>query len=182
MPLLMLRDLPRFECLLEASERYPALEPTAFNAFLHLLRTGDLVFGAENEFLHDRGLSQGRFTVLMLLNRCCSEPKTPAELADEASVTRATITGLLDNLERDGMVVRETSPGDRRTVLVRLTDKGQRCIDMVLPHYCRRVSALMEPLSEAERTTLVALLQKVQQGLAPADSAAHTPAPAIASA
>jgi DNA-binding MarR family transcriptional regulator len=141
-----------------------------------------LVFGAENEFLHSKALSQGRFTVLMLLNRACSDPKTPAELADEAGVTRATITGLLDNLERDGLVVREMSPEDRRTILVRLTEQGQRCLDGLLPHYCRRVSAIMEPLTEAERITMVQLLQKVQQGLSPADLVAPTPAPAIASA
>src|SRR5688572_24391992 len=141
MPLLMLKELPRYECLLKASERYPELDPRAFEGFLHLLRTGDSVFASENGFLTEQGISQGRFTVLMLLNRLCTEAATPAELADQACVTRATMSGLLDTLEKDGMISRETPPDNRRSVHVRLTDKGQQLLDSILPAYCQHVSS-----------------------------------------
>ncbi len=168
MPLLMLKDLPRYECLLAASELHPSLEPSACEAFLNLLRTGDVVFGAEGRFLAQHGISQGRFNVLMLLGRCGGgEPSTPAALAEEAGVTRATMTGLIDTLEKDGWARREMDPGDRRTVLVRLTGKGQALLDSVLPDYFRCVSEIMEPLSVGERRELVSLLQKLQQGVAP---------------
>ncbi|MGB8165954.1 MAG: MarR family transcriptional regulator, partial [Chthoniobacteraceae bacterium] len=120
MPLLMLKDVPRFECLLKAAERYPTLSPSAASAFLHLLRTGDAVFETENEYLTRHEISQGRFTVLMLLNRSSEEPSTPAELAEEAGVTRATMTGLVDTLVKDGLVTRTDDPTDRRAVLVKL--------------------------------------------------------------
>jgi DNA-binding MarR family transcriptional regulator len=178
MPLLLLKDLPRFDCLLQAAERYPALEPSAFEGFLHLLRTGDSVFASESAFLAEHGISQGRFTVLMLLNRHCNAPSTPAGLADQAAVTRATMSGLMDTLEKDGMLIRETAQDDRRTVLVRLTEKGQQIIDSLLPDYCRRVSAIMEPLTAPERKQLVHLLQKIQQGLAP-EPAAQEPVPLL---
>jgi DNA-binding MarR family transcriptional regulator len=176
MPLLMLKDLPRFECLLQAVERFPTLDATASEAFLHLLRTGDDVYAAEASFLSRRGLSQGRFTVLMLLNRCCSEPSTPAELAEAAAVTRATMTGLLDTLEKDGLVARATDPDDRRAVPVRLTEKGHALMERILPEYFAHVSAIMAPLSAAERKQLVRLLQKIQQGL----ESESLPAPATA--
>ena len=179
MALLMLKDLPRYECLLHASERYPTLDPRAFEAFLHLLRTGDAVFAGVQELLTAHGVSQGRFTVLTLLDRCFDEPLTPAGLADEACVTRATMTGLIDTLEKDGLVVRETDASDRRTVLVRLTRKGRAFLQRILPDYCRRVSAMMEPLNDNERKQLVRLLQKIQQGLAP-DAARQRPATAAA--
>ena len=44
MPLLLLKDLPRYECLLEAAREFPALDPSATEAFLHLLRCGDEAF------------------------------------------------------------------------------------------------------------------------------------------
>ena len=182
MPLLMLKDLPRYECLLAASAKYPSLEPDAAEPFLHLLRTGDAVFAAESRFLAQHGISQGRFTVLMLLNRCLEQPSTPAELADAAGVTRATMTGLVDTLERDGWVTRTGDPADRRTVLVRMTAEGQALLDAILPDYFRCVSATMQPLSKAERKQLIGLLQKIQQGLAPAapdEVAAPEPAAAI---
>lgn len=176
MPLLMLKDLPRYECLLKAAERYPSLDPTAAEAFLHLLRTGDEVFDEESHFLARHHISQGRFTVLMLLNRCMNEPCTPAALADESRVTRATMTGLIDTLEKDGLVIREADAGDRRTILVRLTKQGEAFLKGMLPDYFQCVSAIIQPLSENERKQLVRLLQKIQRGLErpqPSEAAAH---------
>jgi DNA-binding MarR family transcriptional regulator len=165
MPLLMLKDLPQYECLLKAAERYPSLEPSACVAFLNLLRTGDVVFAAESEFLASRGVSHGRFTVMMLLNRGCGQASTPAELAEKAGVTRATMTGLIDTLEKDGWVARSSDPQDRRTVLVHFTERGQAVLDAILPDYFRAVSAMMHPLNPQERTQFVELLQKVQRGV-----------------
>jgi DNA-binding MarR family transcriptional regulator len=179
MPFLMLKDLPRYECLLHAAERYPSLDPTACEAFLHLLRTADSVHAAESATLADKGLSQGRFGVLMLLNGCMEKPSTPAELADAAGVTRATMTGLVDTLERDGFVIREPDLEDRRVTHVRLTQQGQDFLDGMLPDYFRVVSAIIQPLSETERKQLVRLLMKIQQGLSPEPPAA-TGSPAMA--
>lgn len=171
MPLLMLRDLPRYECLLKAAERYPTLNPSASEAFLHLLRTGDAVFEAEGEFLAQHSISQGRFTVLMLLNRHLGQPATPAGLADEAGVTRATMTGLIDTLEKDGIVSREADAHDRRTVLVRLTEAGNALIERMLPDYFECVTKIMQPLNGTQRKQLVGLLQQLQRGLPDKDAA-----------
>ena len=161
----MLRDVPRYDCLLKAAERYPTLNPSASDAFLNLLRTGDAVFAEEGRFLAQHHISQGRFTVLMLLHRCADRPSTPAELADEAGVTRATMTGLIDTLEKDGIVSRTADSHDRRTVLVRLTEAGRALIERMLPDYFDCVSKIMEPLNAAQRKQLVGLLQQIQHGL-----------------
>jgi DNA-binding MarR family transcriptional regulator len=163
----MLKDLPPYECLLEAAEKFPGLDPGAFVAFLNLLRTGDEVFEAENDFLAGHHISHGRFMLLMLLQRPCKEPCTPASLAGESRVSRATMTGLIDTLEKDGLVVREADKNDRRTLHVRLTPEGKTFIKKIAPGYFRRVSAILEPLKETERKQLVRLLQKIQEGLAP---------------
>lgn len=176
MPHLMLKDLPRYECLLEAAREFPDLDPTAAEAYLHLLRTADDVFAISDAQLAAHGISHGRFGVLMLLWRTSAPrtgdvpitqgpcgPRTPAELADAAGVTRATMTGLVDTLERDGFVVREPDPSDRRMLLVRLTRKGENFLARFLPVHFRYAREVMGALSEAERKTLVRLLGKVQQ-------------------
>lgn len=177
MPHLLLKDLPRYECLLEASKEFPDLDPSAAEAFLHLLRTGDEAFGVTEAHLNSFHISQGRFGVLMLLWRSCqpraaklmgaddcdSGPRTPAELADAAGVTRATMTGLIDTLERDGYVVREPDTSDRRMLSVRLTAKGEQFLHEFLPGHFRIVASVMSTLSEKERKTLVSLLVKIQQ-------------------
>lgn len=164
MPHLLLKDLPRYECLLEASQQFPGLDPTACEVFLHLLRSGDEAFRVTEEHFHAEGLSQGRFTTLMLLyDKTCGQAHvlTPAQLAERSGVTRATMTGLIDTLERDGMVTRKPDPGDRRQLCVELTRRGIAFLEKILPEHFRRVSRLMEALSESERRTMVRLLGKI---------------------
>ena len=164
MPLLMLKDLPRYECLLEASRSFPALDPSACEAFLNLLRAGDEAYRQMEAFFNAYNMTPGRFTVLMLLSEGLeggSRPQTPAELAEKAGVTRATITGLVDTLERDGLVTREHDSDDRRMMRVHITSRGQAAAREILPGHFRRMAALMAPLAEAERKALVRLLEKV---------------------
>lgn len=164
MPLLLLKDLPRYECLLEAAKQFPNLDPSACEVFLNLLRTGDEAFRVIDEHFQEKGLSQGRFTVLMLLfDKSCGQSHscTPAELAERAGVTRATMTGLIDTLERDAMVVRKPSPSDRRMLSVELTPKALAFLGQILPEHFRRINDLMSPLTDTERRTLVRLLGKI---------------------
>ena len=51
------------------------------------------------------------------------------ELSRYLMVTGGNVTGLTDELERDGVVARESSPGDRRAWIVRLTPKGRRSFE-----------------------------------------------------
>jgi len=192
MPRLLLKDLPRYDCLIEASKEFPDLDPSAVEAFLHLLLTGDDVFAVSERNLTEHGISHGRFGVLMLLWRsnqprqdttaegdCIVGPRTPAELADAAGVTRATMTGLVDTLERDGLVKREPDPNDRRMMSVVLTAKGEKFLHGFLPGHFKLISSLMASLTEAERKALVSLLVKVQQhAAAVGDKSAPTAAAA----
>jgi DNA-binding MarR family transcriptional regulator len=166
MPLLMLKDLPRYECLLEASREFPDLDPSATEVFLHLLRAGDEAFRVVEAHLAQYEITQGRFGVLMALWGNCQRagretPLTPAELADRTGVTRATITGLVDTLERAGLVTRTPHPDDRRMMSVGLTKLGEKTLTQIMPEHFRRMAWLMEPLAEKERKTFVRLLTKV---------------------
>ena len=166
MPLLLLKDLPRYECLLEAAKSFPDLDPSASEVFLNLLRAGDEVFRVADQHLARHAISQGRFTVLLLLldkMENCPRARTPAELADMAGVTRATMTGLIDTLERDGLVSREPDPKDGRMLSVGLTPKGEAVLHGVLPGHFKVMADVMAQLDESERRTLVALLNKILQ-------------------
>lgn len=170
MPLLMIKNLPRYECLLEASREFPDLDPSATEVFLHLLRAGDEAFRIVDSDLAQHELSQGGFGVLMALwgncqRAACAAEKalTPAELAERTGVTRATITGLVDTLERAGLVTRKPHHDDRRMMSVDLTPEGEKLLAAIMPEHFRRMAWLMEPLSERERKTFVNLLGKVMR-------------------
>ena len=91
----------------------------------------------------------------------CPKSHTPAELAEHAGVTRATMTGLIDTLERDGLVTRTPDPTDRRMMSVSLTPHGVNRLQEILPAHFKRMSALVSVLSESERRTMVTLLGKI---------------------
>jgi DNA-binding MarR family transcriptional regulator len=163
--------------LLEASKLFPDLDPSACEVFLHLMQAGDEAFRVTDAYLAEHHLSQGRFMVLMLLLDKVSHATrshTPAELADMSGVTRATMTGLIDTLERDELVRREPDPKDRRMLSVHLTPKGEALLQRILPGHFKRMAALMKPLSHDERKTLVQLLSRILQQ---AVALRHAPAP-----
>jgi DNA-binding MarR family transcriptional regulator len=166
MSLFPLKNLPRYECLQRAAEEYPDLDPSACEAFLHLLRAGDRAFQMSAAHFAKNRISPGGFMVLMLLlNRPHCEGgafrSTPAELAELAGVTRATMTGLVDTLEREKLVKRQPDIEDRRMMAVHVTARGRKLLGGILPGHFQRMAALMRPLTQAERKTLVRLLQKL---------------------
>jgi DNA-binding MarR family transcriptional regulator len=172
--MLLLRDLPKYECIRACGERFGVANPSAIHGCLLLLRVASDLLARLEQCFAEAGLSQGRFTVLMLLNRPGAAeadrnaPATPSDLADRAGVTRATMTGLLDGLEREGFIEREVYPQDRRMLAVRITALGRHRLESMLPDYFRLVSELMSPLAEPERETLIQLLNPLRaQGLAP---------------
>lgn len=169
MPLLTMKSVPRDDCLLEAAKCYPNMDATACAVVLDLLRTGDEVFRVVDDHFAAHGLSEGRFTVLMLLNRNrlmqgggALKGTTPAELADFAGVTRATITGLVDTLEKDGLVIRKPDAQDRRMMNVEMTEKGITLLESMVPEHFRRVASIIGQLTAEERGVLQGLLAKIR--------------------
>lgn len=177
----MLKDLPRYECMLECAKRFPDLDPAAGILFMNLLRSADELFAIKSAFLNRHNISNGRFTVLLLLSaagageNAPAPSRNPAELADMAGVTRATMTGLIDTLEKDGYVRREPDPHDRRSMLVQLTPKGDAFTEELMPVYFRRVATIMSPLQGRERDELLRLLLKVREGIAAAGAVDAAP-------
>jgi DNA-binding MarR family transcriptional regulator len=165
MAILLLKEVPKYECLLEHARHFPALDPSATEAFLHLLRTSTDIARVFDAVHASHNISQGRFMVLMLLKHDPARPASPADLAERSDVTRATMTGLIDTLERDGFVKREHAPGDRRMMQVRLTAKGGAFLDRILPGYFRRIAAVMSRLTEAQRKTLVSLMLTIHDAI-----------------
>lgn len=173
--MLYLRDLPKYESIRQQAQRYPQIDPRAVESFLVLLRVASDVLSGFEAFLAQYGMSQGKFTVLMVLNRDPATGLSPSELADRCGVTRATMTGLLDGLEREKLVHREGNAADRRKAVVRLANKACKLLDRVLPSYYSQVAGLMGALHEEQKVHLIDLLGKVNERLQSLWEAARQP-------
>jgi DNA-binding MarR family transcriptional regulator len=86
---------------------------------------------------------------------------TPADLADEVSLTRSAMTSSLDSLEKLGHTVRMSHPTDRRMVAICLTPSGREFIRQRLPQRYRRFHRVMSGLSKDERAIQLRTYRKV---------------------
>lgn len=160
-----LLDQPTEEEFESLARRYEDMEPSSVKAAVTLLKTGsDLLTGFET-MLTRYGLSQGRFLILVVMNRQPDRATTPSVLAEKIGVTRATMTGLIHGLVKDGMIERHDHPQDRRRQNLRLTPHGKDVLESLLPDYWSRIYRLMGALSVDEEQTLIMLLTKVASGL-----------------
>lgn len=161
----LLRELPDQDCLQRLKGRYPEMEVESIRAIMCLIRTANDVTEGFERFLAKHGLSHGRFAILMYLNRNPETAVNQTHLAEAYGVSKATITGLIDGLERDAMVERLPDPADRRASLVRLAPAGLAFLADFLPNHFRGVSEMMSGLDGPDRAKLMELLCRVRAGL-----------------
>ncbi|WP_341669299.1 MarR family winged helix-turn-helix transcriptional regulator [Alcaligenes sp. SDU_A2] len=109
--------------------------------------------------LAPHGLTEGRFVLLFLLD-AAQQGVAPHVLAQRAGVTRATITTLLDGLQREGLVLRRADAQDRRALTVHLTAKGKRLALSLVGEHAQWIGQVFGHLSGPEREQLAILLAK----------------------
>jgi len=110
------------------------------------------------------GLQTWEFDVLAALRR--EGPPFALIAGDLARNVLLTCSGMshrLNRLEDRGLVERVTEAGDRRRVLVRLTESGRTLTDRVLTQRTCAVTELLECLEDGERRTLESLLRRLQR-------------------
>lgn len=110
--------------------------------------------------LAPHGLSEGRFIVLFLLHGA-GGTLPPHALAERAGVTRATISGLLDGLQREGLLQRRGDAEDGRRLQIVLTAQGRRLAEAVFEQHTQWIGGLFDGLDASEQQQLSQLLQKV---------------------
>lgn len=94
----------------------------------------------------------------------------PAMLADRLSIPRQSMTSLLDQLEKNGLIRREAHPADRRCTRLYLTEKGRETIDGILEKLSVHEQAVTEDISREEIATFnriyAQIVEKLQKRLA----------------
>ncbi len=91
---------------------------------------------------------------------------TMGDLARRVAVTEKTITGVVDRLERDGLVRRERDPGDRRVVHVRLGRRGEELYRRIEDGIAAKLTGLLALLDAGDRQHLVRMVEKLTARLA----------------
>jgi DNA-binding MarR family transcriptional regulator len=115
--------------------------------------------GRDQHRKNDDGLTIAQVRALFALDQ--SEPATPGEIAETARVSPASVTAMLDDLERDGIVTRVRSDSDRRRVLVTLTDKGRTVLKKRRRIWLKRWDVAMADVPERDLEAATEVLRRI---------------------
>lgn len=107
----------------------------------------------------DDGLTIAQVRALFALDR--RDAATAGEIAESARLSPASVTAMLDELERDGIVTRVRSDADRRRVLVLLTDEGRAVLKKRRRLWLKRWETALADVPEPELEAAADVLRRI---------------------
>src|SRR6185436_17471860 len=105
------------------NKQYPAASSKATETTMNLVRTSDLLVKHIADLVQPFDLTPSSGLVLGILADF-GAPLPPNKIAERLIISRASVTSLIDSLERRGYVRRAPHSTDRRMLLIELTDTG----------------------------------------------------------
>lgn len=126
--------------------------------FRRLLRTTLSMKRALGALFAEAGLTGAQFHTLV---RIPDEGIPLTRLAARSWADPGNASGVVDRLERDGLVERRAAPHDRRVVLVHATPAGRSVVSRLWPEYVSGIHRIMEPLNAEEQAHLNELLERL---------------------
>lgn len=154
-----LENIPKLKALMDCHEKHPEINVNAVETSWLLIDSASKIIKTLNVNFSKYNVSDGKFAILIQLYLKDDYMATPSELSANAKVTKSTITGLLDGLEKDNIIERCNHKTDRRMLLIKLTDKGISLMNEIIPIHFNLLSDLFESLGTNNINALKALLE-----------------------
>ena len=133
-------------------------------ALISVWITGIQLKKAFRQVFRDRLPSEAQFNLLRIL-KYYPPPLTQQDIGNLMFVDRSNITGLVDALQKSGLVKRNAVEEDRRRYHITLTEKGRKLVDEMDEVYLSKIGQLMSCLSSEETETLVTTMKKLRSCL-----------------
>ncbi|WP_243754334.1 MarR family winged helix-turn-helix transcriptional regulator [Labedaea rhizosphaerae] len=111
-----------------------------------------------------RGWSTSRVLLMLAVDEAGS-PRM-GDLKDRLGVTGRSITSLVDGLEDEGLLRRRADPDDRRSIRLEITGKGHEHLSEIKALHDAHADRTFAVLSEAQRITLLAILDRLRDHVA----------------
>ncbi|MBW4581046.1 MAG: MarR family transcriptional regulator [Tildeniella nuda ZEHNDER 1965/U140] len=165
-------NLKQAEIQQHQSEPQAATRQAAKEPFLPVVRELARTFQAftayDDEHIRQLGLTAPQFDVISTLGN--TDGMTMGQLAEKTLVTKGTLTGIIDRLERKGLVRREVPPENRRCFMIVLTDEGDRVFEAVFPAHIAHLKERFGKLNEQELEDIRRSLQTLRELFQPVQS------------
>ncbi|WP_152363117.1 MarR family winged helix-turn-helix transcriptional regulator [Microlunatus speluncae] len=140
----------------------PGLDPVVEGAVVRMQVLVQRMHRLRARAVAAQGLKPFEFDILWHLRSLGSPYRgTPTLIAERTDIHPATLTSRLDRLEQAGFVIRLHDPGDRRRLLVELTDQAHEALEASIGVNSDAEKELLSALTRTERTQLSGLLRKL---------------------
>lgn len=103
------------------------------------------------------GLTGPQLVILHTISSCGE--MTAGEIAGAVSLSQSTVTGILDRLQKRELISRRRSDGDKRRIMVRITDNGERIMKEAPPVMQETFVERFSNLQEWEQSMILSALQ-----------------------
>lgn len=129
------------------------------NTFIKLMRATESLNNRLNRHLSDVNLTVSQFGTMEVLFHL--GPLNQRTIGEKLLKSGGNITMVIDNLEKQGYVIRKKDPEDRRAVLIHLTPKGETFIEKFFPKHVEKIKEEFSVLSDEEKITLAEICKKL---------------------
>lgn len=137
------------------------MEDFRHEAVLNIVRTSNLLSQKGGLLFRRFGLTEAQFNVLFVL-RHKERMLTQSDLGKRLLVTRASVTSVLDKLEKKGLIRRSVVRGNRRIYHVDLTAEGLELINEVEPLYRKSIQLVLKDFDEEACRELIVNIEKIR--------------------
>ncbi|WP_405854337.1 MarR family transcriptional regulator [Streptomyces sp. NBC_00090] len=130
----------------------------------------------DRQLQRDAGMPHIYYGLLVQLSQAPRRRLRMTELAKSAKITRSRLSHAIARLEKNGWVLRENCPSDKRGQFARLTDEGMDVLRRTAPGHVSAVrQALFDRLAPEQVRQLGEIMRVMAEGLEPADPDADLP-------
>lgn len=148
---------------MQAAEQH-APSKQRLRLWLEMLRTTRFIENRVRGMLRSEfGETLPRFDLMAALHRSRS-PMTMTELSRYLLVSNGKVTGLVDQLVEDGLVMRRQKDGDRRTIFVQLTPRGNEIFSAMATIHEGWIDELLGPVGSDVADGMQTTLQRIRKG------------------
>lgn len=138
------------------------IDTVEHESLLNIVYTGTMIARASFRYFQGHKLTDAQFNVLMQLRYAGEKTLSQAVLGRRLVVNKADMTGIIDRLERQGLVRRQAHPEDRRVNMIEITEKGVQVAEELEPGYFEGVRQLMSGIPPVELKKLNGILERVR--------------------
>jgi len=158
------KNPPSQEILSREAAKFGVKYPIKLFAYMSFMSAAGEMMNFINEVHSQCKISQARVRILMNIKRSCA-PVPPSKIARELGLKKATITGLVSALEKQGLIKRTRDNADKRFYRVALTKKGLFLIKKIVPLRYKAMQKIMSIFEDGEMENIISNAERIKKAV-----------------